>query len=131
VAERIAAKPGAMSILSVTSQFYWECSLGIIVPAKLFTPPPKVDSQVIVMKRRSNPLFADVDDKQFFRLVKAGFSARRKTIQNSLSAGLRVGKGDAGELLHKSGIASNSRPQMLSLEQWHQLYIVSSDILTA
>jgi 16S rRNA (adenine1518-N6/adenine1519-N6)-dimethyltransferase len=130
VAERIAAKPGAMSILSVTSQYYWECSLGIIVPAKLFTPPPKVDSQVIVMKRRSSQLFTDVDEKQFVRLVKAGFSARRKTIQNSLSAGLRVGKGDVAELLHKAGIASNSRPQMLSLEQWHQLYVATTDILT-
>jgi 16S rRNA (adenine1518-N6/adenine1519-N6)-dimethyltransferase len=84
VAERVAAAPGAMSLLSVTAQYYWEVSLDMMVPARLFTPPPKVDSQILVLHRRQAPLFTDIDTKQLFWLVKAGYSSRRKTLHNSL-----------------------------------------------
>jgi 16S rRNA (adenine1518-N6/adenine1519-N6)-dimethyltransferase len=57
VAERLAAKQGDMSILTVASQLYHEVELGPLVPAHYFTPPPKVDSQVVVMRRRTSPLF--------------------------------------------------------------------------
>jgi 16S rRNA (adenine1518-N6/adenine1519-N6)-dimethyltransferase len=124
VAERVAAKPGDMSLLSVSAQFYWEVELDAVVPARLFTPPPKVDSQVIVMTRRGDPLF-DVDTKAFFRLVKAGYSARRKTLQNSLSGGLRISREVAGELLSAAGLSPTARPQELSLEQWHNLFTVA------
>ena len=56
VAERIAAQPGDMSILALSAQVYAEVSLGPVVPASLFTPPPKVDSQVVVLKTRTEPL---------------------------------------------------------------------------
>ena len=49
VARRVVARPGAMSLLSVTAQYYWEASTGMVVPAKLFTPPPKVDSQILIL----------------------------------------------------------------------------------
>lgn len=124
VAERVAAEPGKMSLLSVSAQYYWEVSLDSVVPARLFTPPPKVDSQVLVMERRTKPVFADaVDSKQFFQLVKAGFSARRKTLQNSLSGGLRISREAAENLLLGAGLSPTSRPQELSLEQWRQLYV--------
>lgn len=122
VAERVAAEPGAMSILSVTAQFYWQVSLGREVPAKLFTPPPKVDSQVLILKRRTKPLFPEVDPKSFFRIVKAGFSAKRKTLQNSLSAGLRIDKNQALKLLNASGINPQTRAQELSLDDWKNIY---------
>lgn len=122
VAERVAAKPGDMSLLSVTAQYYWETSLGIVMPAALFTPPPKVDSQILVLRRRGALLFPGTDEKQFFRLVKAGFSNRRKTLSNSLSGGLHISKPEATELLIKSGIKPTARPQELSLQQWHDLY---------
>lgn len=122
VAERIAAQPGSMSLLSVTAQFFWKVSLSVVVPARLFTPPPKVDSQVIVLDRLSETLFPDVDSKDFFRLVKAGFSARRKTIENSLSGGLALKKPDVKELLLKADIPSTARPQTLSLQDWYRLY---------
>jgi 16S rRNA (adenine1518-N6/adenine1519-N6)-dimethyltransferase len=122
VAERVCAKPGAMSILSVTAQYYWEASLGQLVPAELFTPPPKVDSQVLVLHRHEWPLFEDVDTKQFFRLVKAGFSQKRITLVNSLSGGLGISKDEAKTLLDKANIPQNTRAQALSLEDWHQLY---------
>lgn len=122
VAERVAAKPGDMSLLSVTAQYYWEVAADMLVPARLFTPPPKVDSQVLVMKRRDAPLFPDVDPKDFFRLVKAGFSNRRKTLLNSLSGGLHLSKDATNELLASADIAANLRPQALSLEEWHRLF---------
>lgn len=122
VAERAAAKPGQMSILSVSAQFYCEVSLGPVVPAELFTPPPKVDSQVLILQYRRNPLFTDVDAKQFFHLVKAGFSQKRKTLANALSGGLAISKGEARNLCEAAGIAPTQRAQALSLADWHALY---------
>ena len=122
VAERVAAAPGDMSLLSVSAQFYWEVSTGRVVRSELFTPPPKVDSQVLVLKKYKKPLFPDVDIRQFFQIVKAGFSSRRKTLLNSLSAGLRISKDRAGELLKEADIEPSLRPQSLSLPRWHKLY---------
>lgn len=122
VAQRVAAPPGDMSLLSVSAQFYWEVSTGREVPAMLFTPPPKVDSQILILKRRPEPLFPGTDIQQFFQVVKAGFASRRKTLLNSLSGGLRISKGGAGELLAAAGVESGLRPQSLSLPQWHALY---------
>ena len=122
VAERVAAEPGDMSILSVTTQYYYQASLDMIVPAELFTPPPKVDSQIIKLVRRATPLFGDLDVPQYFRLVKAGFAQRRKKLRSSLSAGLHIEKSEVEKLLDQAGIDPNARPQELSLEQWHALY---------
>lgn len=122
VAERVVAQPGQMSLLSASAQYYCRASLGVKVPAALFTPPPKVDSQVLVLHRRTKPLFDDVDTKQFFRLVKAGFSQKRKTLVNSLSAGLGLAKDQTRTLLATANIAENTRAQALSLDDWHTLY---------
>lgn len=124
VAERVAAEPGDMSLLSITAQYYWDVSLDAIVPARLFTPPPKVDSQVLVMERKAiKVLGEDAKPASFFRLVKAGFSARRKTLQNSLSGGLRISREQAGKLLTAAGLSPTARPQELSMEDWVSLYI--------
>lgn len=123
VAERVVAKPGAMSMLSVSVQFYCEVVLSVEVPAELFTPPPKVDSQILGLRYRAEPLFPDVDTKQFFRLVKAGFSERRKKLRSSLSGGLHISKPDAEALLNAAGVDPNLRAQALSLEQWYALYL--------
>jgi 16S rRNA (adenine1518-N6/adenine1519-N6)-dimethyltransferase len=125
VAERIAAMPGQMSLLSVTAQFYWEVNLDRVVKAELFAPPPKVDSQILVLSRRHEPLFADVDPKQFFRLVKAGFSQKRKTLLNSLSAGLAISREATDELLTQAAIEPTLRAQTLSLDEWQRLYSLS------
>lgn len=125
VAERIATKPGEMSILAVATQFYAEVKLCELVPAELFTPPPKVDSQIIQIKRRESPLFPDVDTKQFFKLVRAGFSEKRKKLRSSLSGGLQISKLEADEFLKKANISPDARAQELSLEQWHNLYLVT------
>ena len=105
----------------MTAQFYWQVSLGRVVGAELFTPPPKVDSQILVLARRPAPLF-DVDAKPFFRLVKAGFGERRKTLRNSLSGGLHIDKPATEALLQAAGLDPNLRAQALTPEQWHTLY---------
>jgi 16S rRNA (adenine1518-N6/adenine1519-N6)-dimethyltransferase len=122
VAVRLAAQPGELSILGVTAQYYWDISLGTVVRAELFTPPPKVDSQIVIMKRRTAALFSDVNVGDFFRIVKAGFGARRKTLLNSLGAGLHLDKTQTLALLQKAGIDPQLRAQALSLEDWRTVY---------
>ncbi len=118
VAERLAAKPGDMSILAISAQVYAEVSLGDVVPAALFTPPPKVDSQVVILKTRSQPVIEDVLEKQFFHIVKAGFSTKRKKLRSSLAGGLNVSKEQALKLLLAAGIDPNARAEDLSLDDW-------------
>jgi 16S rRNA (adenine1518-N6/adenine1519-N6)-dimethyltransferase len=125
VAERAAAQPGRMSLLSVTAQFYWQASLGRIVPAALFTPPPKVDSQILILSKREEPPF-DADPQDFFRLVKAGFSQRRKTLLNNLSAGLQLDKETVKKKCASAGIDPGRRAQTLSLAEWHSLFLALS-----
>lgn len=122
VAERVVAAPGGMSTLSVSVQYYCKADLGELVPAELFTPPPKVDSQILSLEYLSDARFAEVDTKKFFRIVKAGFSARRKKLRSSLSGGLHISKPDAEQLLIRAGLDPNLRAQALSLEDWHRLY---------
>lgn len=123
VAQRVAATPGKMSQLAVFVQLYYDVSLGQLVPAKLFTPPPKVDSQILVLKNRGKPLY-DVQQKPFFKLVKAGFSSPRKKLRSSLSAGLQQTKPQIEQLLNKANVDPNARAQQLSLKDWHNIYLL-------
>ena len=121
VAERIAAPVGDMSILAVSAQVFADASLGVVVPREFFTPPPKVDSQVIVLHTKPAPLVAPEDEKAFFRVVKAGFSAKRKKLRSSVSAGLAITKPSAEELLRHASIDPELRAQDLSVEDWLRL----------
>jgi len=122
VAARIAAEPGQMSLLAISVQLYYEPELGKTVPAELFDPPPKVDSQVVILRRHAQPLFKDLDSQKFFQLVRAGFSERRKKLRSSLAGGLGMSKEEANELLKRAGVNPDARAQELSLDQWHDLY---------
>lgn len=124
VAERVCAKPGSCSLLSISVQFYTEASLGMVVPAELFTPPPKVDSRILALHYLKEPRYPDVDTKLFFRIVKAGFSQRRKTVLNSLSAGLQLDRIATTEMLEEVGVQPTDRAQALRLDQWYELYKV-------
>lgn len=121
VAERLAAEPGDMSILAVSAQVYADVSLGDEVPAELFTPPPKVDSQVVILKTREQPLVAADQEKAFFRVVKAGFSAKRKKLRSSLAGGLGITKADAESLLDGAGISPDARAEDLTIDDWRRL----------
>lgn len=122
VAERICAGPGQMSLLALSVQLYYECELGIEISADKFEPPPKVDSRVVILTRRSKPLFASLDTKVFFRIAKAGFAGRRKKLRSSLAAGLNLDKSQTDELLKQAAISGDLRAQNLSLADWHKLY---------
>ena len=121
VAERIAAEAGNMSVLSVSVQIFAEAELDIEVPRQFFTPPPKVDSQVVVLRTRDNPLITSEDQRDFFRIVKAGFSAKRKKLRSSLSGGLGIDKSVAEELLKNAGISPDARAEDLAIEDWKKL----------
>lgn len=121
VAERLAAGPGDMGILSVAAQVYANVSLGMVVPPAMFTPPPKVDSQVVVLRRRTVPLLESIHEKPFFRVVKAGFSAKRKKLRSSLAGGLGIDKPAAEAMLVSAGIDPNRRAESLGTEEWLRL----------
>jgi 16S rRNA (adenine1518-N6/adenine1519-N6)-dimethyltransferase len=127
VAERLAADPGDMSILAVSAQVYAEVSLGPMVPAEFFTPPPKVDSQVVVLRTRSEALVPDIMEREFFRIVKAGFSAKRKKLRSSLSGGLGISKSQTEQWLEVAGLSSDQRAEGLSVADWRRLMEVIHD----
>lgn len=123
VAERIAAAPGDMSILAISAQVYAETFLGDIVPAELFTPPPKVDSQVVVLRTRQAPLVEPENEKAFFRIVKAGFSAKRKKLRSSLSGGLGISKQEAEALLLSADMSPDARAEDVTIDGWLRLLV--------
>jgi 16S rRNA (adenine1518-N6/adenine1519-N6)-dimethyltransferase len=127
VAERLAAAPGDMSILAISAQVYAEVSLGPVVPAALFTPPPQVDSQVVVLRTRSEPLVPDILEREFFRIMKAGFSAKRKKLRSSLSGGLGVSKDQVEQWLERAGLSPDQRAESLSVTDWRRLMEVIHD----
>lgn len=118
VAERLAASPGDYSISAVAAQVFHEVTLGAVVPAEFFTPPPKVDSQVVILTRRTEPLVSDEERAGFFRFVKAGFAAKRKKLRSSLAGGLRMEKSAIEALLKEAGIEADARAEDVSIDQW-------------
>lgn len=121
VAQRIAARPGDMSLLALSAQMYATARLGTEVNREYFTPPPKVDSQVVVLDLRDKPLIDAVDEKAFWRVAHAGFAAKRKKLRSSIAAGLAVEKAAAEELLRHANIDPNARAEDLSLDDWKRL----------
>ncbi|MBI4100917.1 ribosomal RNA small subunit methyltransferase A [Candidatus Microgenomates bacterium] len=122
VAERIVARPGQMSVLAVSVQYYGTAEIVGMVPKELFKPAPKVDSAIIKIKRRVALPHSPADSKKFFRLVKAGFGERRKQLKNSLAGGLRLSLDQAVNNLRSAGINPAVRAQELSLADWRNLY---------
>ena len=123
VAQRIVARPGDMSILAIAAQVYAEASLGVEVPRQYFTPPPKVDSQVVVLTTRPQPLVSADEEKQFFRMVRAGFSAKRKKLRSSLAGGLAIDKQAVEALLVAADVSPDARAEDLSVSQWLTLML--------
>jgi 16S rRNA (adenine1518-N6/adenine1519-N6)-dimethyltransferase len=121
VAERICAAPGDLSLLAVSVQFYAEPRIVDYVPAAAFHPRPKVDSAVLRLDIRPQPAVADVVPEAFFRIVRAGFSQKRKQLLNTLSAGLHLPKPEAAAALNAADIDPKRRAETLSLEEWGTL----------
>ena len=124
VAEVIVAKPGRMSLLSISVQFYGKPRIISYVPARCFYPVPEVDSAILRVDLYPKPAVAVTDEKGFFELVRAGFSASRKQIVNSLAQGLELPKAEVLSLLEKAYIVPQRRAETLSLDEWAQLWQV-------
>jgi 16S rRNA (adenine1518-N6/adenine1519-N6)-dimethyltransferase len=121
VAERIVAKPGAMSLLALSVQFYGQARIVARIPARAFYPTPKVDSAIVRIEVAGRPnvtLPPGVDETAFFRVSRAGFQKRRKMLRNSLSAGLGVAPYQVEDALRRAGVDPRRRPQTLSLQEW-------------
>jgi 16S rRNA (adenine1518-N6/adenine1519-N6)-dimethyltransferase len=123
VAREITAKPGQMSLLSIGVQLYGEPKIIKYVRASSFYPAPEVDSAILKITVHHRPV-VEVDTESFFTLVRAGFSAARKQLVNSLAQGLKVPKADGLSLLDRAGIDSRRRAETLSLEEWAHLWRV-------
>jgi 16S rRNA (adenine1518-N6/adenine1519-N6)-dimethyltransferase len=123
VAETIAARPGDMSLLSVSVQFYGRPEIIDYVPAAAFYPAPEVDSAVLRIELYPQPAVA-VDEGGFFELVRAGFAAPRKQLANSLAQGLGLPKPGVLPLLEKADIDGERRAETLTLEEWARLWRV-------
>jgi 16S rRNA (adenine1518-N6/adenine1519-N6)-dimethyltransferase len=121
VAERIVARPGEMSILAVSVQFYGRPRVVARLPAGAFYPPPRVDSAVVRIDVSDEPALPPregLDEAAFFRVVRAGFSQKRKTLRNSLSAGLGLSPAAVGDWLDGVGVDPRRRAETLSLQEW-------------
>jgi 16S rRNA (adenine1518-N6/adenine1519-N6)-dimethyltransferase len=118
VAERIVAAPGDLSLLAVSVQYYAEPTIVDRVPASAFRPQPKVDSAVLRLTTRPHPALADLPPKDFFQVVRAGFSQKRKQLLNTLSGGLHLPKNAIGAALSNAGIDPTRRAETLSLDEW-------------
>ena len=128
VAEAIVAEPGQMSVLSVSVQFYGKPRIISYVPAQCFYPAPEVDSAILRIELHPQPLVAVTDESSFFDLVRAGFSASRKQIVNSLAQGLVLPKAEVLPLLEKAGVVPQRRAETLTLDEWAQLWQIFNQV---
>lgn len=124
VAQRICAEPGSpdCGAFSLFCQYHAECSLLFEVPPECFLPAPKVTSAVIRLVPRSAPP-VDADPEQLFKVIKAAFAQRRKTLLNGLSAayGSRFSKEQLRQFIIDSGLPESVRGERLSLEDFSRL----------
>ncbi|HOX40693.1 MAG TPA: rRNA adenine dimethyltransferase family protein [bacterium] len=128
LAERVCAKPGEMSLLSVSVQAYGNPEIVGIVKRDSFFPAPEVDSAIlrIAIINDQFSIFNDkekLSQKDFFRCVRIGFASRRKTLLNNLSAGYRLEKKVVLDILSEAGLDEYIRAQELSIAEWEKLSI--------
>lgn len=121
VAERICAGPGEMSLLALSVQIHGQPRVMARLPAGMFYPRPKVDSSVVRVDLHPTASLPADELAAFFRLARAGFGQRRKTLRNSLSAGLGLPRARVEELLQGAEIDPQRRAETLGLEEWQAL----------
>ncbi len=124
VADRIAAAPGSKDYgaISVLCQYYTHPTVVTKVPAGAFVPPPKVDSAVLRLSVCDEPNVRVNDEKTFFKVVKAAFAQRRKTLLNCLANGsFGMSKQEISDMLEKIAIAPNVRGETLGLEEFARI----------
>jgi 16S rRNA (adenine1518-N6/adenine1519-N6)-dimethyltransferase len=118
VAERIVAKPGGMSYLSVFVQYHADVRLAQVIPASAFEPAPEVQSALLVGETKERVLTPEAEE-ELWRLVQAGFRERRKMVHNVLPRQLpHVGRERFDAALAHVGITPDRRPQTISVDEW-------------
>jgi 16S rRNA (adenine1518-N6/adenine1519-N6)-dimethyltransferase len=135
VADRIVAKPGKMSLLSVSVQFYSQPEIISYVGKENFWPAPDIDSALIKLRIENSPastseagqaklkIFSGVDkERDFFRLVKFGFSSKRKMLKNNLAGGYKISQELAENKVKRAGFDPKIRAQELAVEDWIKLF---------
>jgi 16S rRNA (adenine1518-N6/adenine1519-N6)-dimethyltransferase len=127
VAQRICSKPGELSLLALSVQVFGNPSIVADLPAEAFYPRPNVDSSVIKMEIFKEPVIPAGELDLFFRLAKAGFGQKRKTLRNSLSGGLSIPSSSAEQILKSAGIDPMRRAETLSISEWKELTAFAKD----
>jgi 16S rRNA (adenine1518-N6/adenine1519-N6)-dimethyltransferase len=122
VAQEMVAEPGKMGLLSVATQLYGRPRIVSYVPPRAFSPAPKVTSAIVRIDVYAGPVVQFDSSERFFTLVRAGFSARRKQLHNSLRRGLDLSPEVTGDILAEGGIDPTRRAQTLSLPEWGRLH---------
>jgi len=124
VAQRMVARPGAMSLLSVSVQFYGRATLVTRVPASAFFPPPQVDSAIVRVDVAPEPPLTGAARDRLFALAHAGFAEKRKQLHNSLARNLHESAETISRWLAAADIEPTRRAQTLSLDDWLRLTAV-------
>ncbi|HEX3157541.1 MAG TPA: 16S rRNA (adenine(1518)-N(6)/adenine(1519)-N(6))-dimethyltransferase RsmA [Gemmatimonadaceae bacterium] len=124
VAERLGAAPGSKTYgaLSVNAQTMAAVEVLFRVPAGAFVPPPKVESAVVRLTPRSEPLLAPGEEDGYRRFVQAAFGMRRKQLARILRSVRGATPEEAEAMLADVGIARDARPETLGVETWVRLY---------
>ncbi|MGB8346996.1 MAG: 16S rRNA (adenine(1518)-N(6)/adenine(1519)-N(6))-dimethyltransferase RsmA [Ktedonobacteraceae bacterium] len=122
VAERIAAEPGDLSLLAVSVQFYGKPRIVARVPATAFYPAPKVDSAILRVDVSAETPLTLPEREQFFRVVQAGFSARRKQLHNALAQALHLPPETVRTWLAAAAIDASRRAETLDIAEWINLW---------
>ena len=126
VADRISAQPNtkAYGSLSIAVQYYMTAKVAFIVPRTVFVPAPNVDSAILKMVRRDQPAVAVQDEKFFFKISKASFVHRRKTLWNNLTSCFGKSEETKDKLtaaLERADLSPSVRGEALSLEEFARL----------
>lgn len=121
VAERICAQAGKMSLLALSVQVFGTPEILMKIPAGAFYPAPTVDSVVLRINLFPEPAIPQENLDAFFKLIKAGFSQKRKMLRNTLSAGLHIPHDQVEILLEQAGVDPQRRAQTLSIEEWSKV----------
>lgn len=122
VAERITAAPGDLSLLAVSVQFYGKPRIVARVPAAAFYPAPKVDSAILRVDVSAETPLTLPERDQFFRVVQAGFSARRKQLHNALEQALHLPPAMVRTWLEAAAIDASRRAETLDIAEWLNLW---------
>jgi 16S rRNA (adenine1518-N6/adenine1519-N6)-dimethyltransferase len=122
VAERITAAPGDLSLLAVSVQFYGKPRIVARVPAEAFYPAPKIDSAILRVDVNAESPLTPEQRKQFFHIVQAGFSAKRKQLHNALESALHLPPQKVQTWLEAASIEASRRAETLGIAEWLNLW---------